>query len=91
MSSDLPHPRRAQPQTTPPRRLHSVPDLAPVFVEWLQGLPPGWVSDLPLSHVAQLLAFGNGVEHAQATFAVALLLTDLTHAHTSVFEQRTAA
>ncbi|WP_329406924.1 hypothetical protein OG563_33760 [Nocardia vinacea] len=35
----------------------------------------------------KLPALGNGVVSQQATYAVALLLTDLTHVHTSVFEQ----
>ncbi|SDN28252.1 DNA (cytosine-5)-methyltransferase 1 [Lentzea albidocapillata subsp. violacea] len=51
--------------------------LAPAFVEWLQGLEPGWVTALPLPRTAQLRALGNGVVPQQATYAVALLLTDL--------------
>ncbi|WP_223840469.1 hypothetical protein [Saccharopolyspora pogona] len=41
------------------------------------GLPPGWVTDLPLPRTAQLRALGNGVVPQQATHAVALLLNDL--------------
>lgn len=52
--------------------------LAPSFVEWLQGLEPGWVTDLPLPRTAQLRALGNGVVPQQATYAVELLLADLT-------------
>ncbi|WP_232285657.1 hypothetical protein [Saccharomonospora marina] len=51
--------------------------LAPVFVEWLQGLEPGWVTALPLPRTAQLRALGNGVVPQQATYAVGLLLDDL--------------
>ena len=51
--------------------------LAPAFVEWLQGLPPGWVTGLPLPRTAQLRALGNGVVPHQAAHAVALLLADL--------------
>jgi DNA (cytosine-5)-methyltransferase 1 len=51
--------------------------LAPVFVEWLQGLEPGWVTSLALPRTAQLRALGNGVVPHQAAHAVALLLTDL--------------
>lgn len=53
------------------------PVLAPASVEHLMGLPPGWVTDLPLPRTAQLRALGNGVIPAQATHAVTLLLDDL--------------
>lgn len=55
---------------------HGRPVLAPAFVEWLQGLEPGWVTSLPLPRTAQLRALGNGVVPAQAAHAVSLLLTD---------------
>lgn len=42
------------------------------------GLEPGWVTDLPLPRTAQLRALGNGVVPQQATYAVAMLLADLT-------------
>ncbi|WP_245960210.1 hypothetical protein [Prauserella flavalba] len=51
--------------------------LAPAFVEWLQGLEPGWVTGLPLPRTAQLRALGNGVVPQQAAYAVSLLLADL--------------
>ena len=51
--------------------------LAPAFVEWLQGLEPGWVTDLALPRTAQLRALGNGVVPQQAAYAVGLLLADL--------------
>ena len=37
------------------------PRPAPDFVEWLMGLPPGWVTDpnLALSYTQQLAALGN--------------------------------
>ncbi|MDT3395324.1 hypothetical protein RKE29_01440 [Streptomyces sp. B1866] len=44
------------------------------FVEWMQGLPPGWVTATPgLSRPAQLTALGNGVIPQQAEHAVRLL------------------
>jgi DNA (cytosine-5)-methyltransferase 1 len=44
-------------------------------VEWMQGLPDGWVCDVPgLSRNAQLKALGNGVVPQQATQALCLLL-----------------
>jgi DNA (cytosine-5)-methyltransferase 1 len=49
--------------------------LNPVFVEWMQGLPEGWVTDVPgLSRNAMLKALGNGVVPAQAELALRLLL-----------------
>jgi DNA (cytosine-5)-methyltransferase 1 len=49
--------------------------LAPVFVEWLMGLPPGWVTDTPsLPRSAQLKALGNGVVPQQAAAALRHLL-----------------
>jgi DNA (cytosine-5)-methyltransferase 1 len=38
---------RPAPFPTQPGR-HGRPVLAPAFVEWIQGLPSGWVTDLPL-------------------------------------------
>lgn len=49
--------------------------LSPAFVEWMQGLPVGWVTDVPgLSRNEQLKALGNGVVPQQAAHAVELLL-----------------
>jgi DNA (cytosine-5)-methyltransferase 1 len=49
--------------------------LSPAFVEWMQGLPNGWVTDVPgLSRNAQLKALGNGVVPQQAAMALRLLL-----------------
>ncbi|WP_230330093.1 hypothetical protein [Nocardia aurantiaca] len=81
---------RAVPYPTQPGS-HGRPVLAPVFVEWLQGLEIGWVTDLDLSRVAQLRALGNGVVPQQAAHAIALLLADLTHLHSGLSEEGTAA
>ncbi|WP_416484393.1 DNA cytosine methyltransferase [Streptomyces sp. CL12] len=44
------------------------------FVEWMQGLEPGWVTDTPgLGRPAQLTALGNGVVPQQASRALELL------------------
>lgn len=67
---------RAAPYPTQLGR-HGRPVLAPAFVEWLQGLEPGWVTDLPLPRTAQLRALGNGVVPQQAAHAVGQLLADL--------------
>jgi len=44
--------------------------LAPAFVEWMMGLPAGWVTDVGLSHTAQLHVLGNGVVPQQAFAAL---------------------
>ena len=49
--------------------------LSPAFVEWMMGLPAGWVTDVPgLSRNAQLKALGNGVVPQQAALALSILL-----------------
>lgn len=52
--------------------------LSPVFVEWLMGLPAGWVTAVPgIPRNAQLKALGNGVVPAQGAYAIAALLRQL--------------
>ena len=63
-----PAPRPTEPGRTGER-------LSPAFVEWMQGLPEGWVTDVPgLSRNAQLKALGNGVVVQQCALALRLLL-----------------
>ena len=53
--------------------------LSPGFVEWMQGLPAGWVTGVPgLSRNAQLKALGNGVVPQQAVLALSILLARVT-------------
>ncbi|MCN9240693.1 DNA cytosine methyltransferase [Streptomyces sp. RY43-2] len=48
--------------------------LSPLFVEWMQGLDPGWVTATPgLGRPAQLAALGNGVVPQQAAQALEIL------------------
>ena len=49
--------------------------LNPKFVEWMMGLPDGWVTGTSLSHTQQLKALGNGVVPQQAEHALKLLMT----------------
>ena len=49
------------------------PRLSPRFVEWMMGLPDGWVTGADIPRSAQLKALGNGVVPAQAALALALL------------------
>lgn len=49
--------------------------LSPRFVEWLMGLPDGWVTAVPgLSRNAKLRILGNGVVPRQSAYALSLLL-----------------
>jgi DNA (cytosine-5)-methyltransferase 1 len=66
---------RAVPEPTQPGR-HGKPVLAPRFVEWLMGLPDGWVTDpdLTVPRTAALRILGNGVVPQQAALALRLLL-----------------
>lgn len=53
------------------------PRLAAPFVEWLMGLPEGWVTspEIGLTRAQQLKALGNGVVPQQARAALTQLLT----------------
>lgn len=54
------------------------PQLSPAFVEWLMGLPAGWVTDVPgITRNEALKALGNGVVPAQAEAAIRWLLTQM--------------
>ena len=48
------------------------------FVEYMMGLPHGWVSDIDISWTQQLKILGNGVVPQQAYHALELLCEDLT-------------
>jgi DNA (cytosine-5)-methyltransferase 1 len=62
-----PHPRELAPR--------GGERLSPAFVEWMMGLPAGWVTDVPgLGRNEQLKALGNGVVPQQAAHALSLLL-----------------
>ncbi|MEU1883412.1 hypothetical protein ABZ470_39415 [Streptosporangium sp. NPDC020072] len=47
--------------------------LAPAFVEWMQGLTPGWVTDLGFSRRAAFRMLGNTVVPQQAIEALQVL------------------
>jgi DNA (cytosine-5)-methyltransferase 1 len=48
--------------------------LSPRFVEWIMGLPAGWVTDVPsLTRNQQLKILGNGVVPQQAAAALRIL------------------
>lgn len=55
--------------------------LSPLFVEWLMGLPAGWVTDVPgLSRAQQLKALGNGVVPQQAAAALSHMINTMERA-----------
>ena len=55
------------------------PRLAPPFVEWMMGLPPGWVTGIEgLSRAKQLKLLGNGVVPQQVYLALRTLLETLS-------------
>ncbi len=64
---------RPAPEPTQPGT-HGKPVLAPRFVEWLMGLPDGWVTHLPLPRTQALHVLGNGVVPQQAATALRHLL-----------------
>jgi DNA (cytosine-5)-methyltransferase 1 len=53
------------------------PRLSPAFVEFMMGLPDGWVCDTGIPRNAQLKALGNGVVPQQAALALSMLLPRL--------------
>ncbi len=54
------------------------PQLSPRFVEWMMGLPDGWVTDVPgITRNQALKALGNGVVPLQIAAALAWLLDAL--------------
>lgn len=59
--------RRPAPDPTVDSRLN------PAFVEWMMGLPAGWVTDCGLSRNNALRVLGNGVVPQQAAHALATL------------------
>lgn len=58
------------PPPTEPTGRGGVHRLSARFAEWMMGLPPGWVTDIPISRTEQLRAIGNGVVPQQAVAAL---------------------
>ncbi|MGV8972226.1 MAG: DNA cytosine methyltransferase [Rhodoglobus sp.] len=66
---------RPAPSPTEPTRKGGAQRLSPRFVEWMQGIPDGWVTGVPgVSRNDQLKALGNGVVPQQCAAAVRHLL-----------------
>lgn len=73
---------RVAPEPTAPTGRSGAHRLSSRFVEWMMGLPDGWVTECGLSRSAELRILGNGVVPPQATAA----LTEMR----AVFESRAA-
>jgi DNA (cytosine-5)-methyltransferase 1 len=69
VATGRPAPLPTEPGERTSRRLN------PLFVEWLMGLPEGWVTDLGLPRAQQLKILGNGVVTRQAAEGYRRLLT----------------
>jgi DNA (cytosine-5)-methyltransferase 1 len=51
--------------------------LEPLFVEWMMGLPHGWVTDVLTERSPSLHVLGNGVVPRQAAYAIKLLMDQI--------------
>lgn len=70
---------RAAPAPTVPDGRNGRHRLSPRFVEWMMGLPAGWVSDVPeITRNEQLKALGNGVVPQQAAAALIDCLKEIS-------------
>lgn len=61
---------------SPPDALDSEGKLNAEFVEYMMGLPVGWITNVGLSRAQQLKILGNGVVPQQAKYAIELLTSD---------------
>ena len=53
--------------------------LSPRFIEWMMGLPQGWVTDTDTTRAQQLRALGNGVVPSQASAAIKEMISWTPH------------
>ena len=67
------------PSPTEPTGRGGAHRLSARFAEWMMGLPPGWVTDIPISRTEQLRAIGNGVVPQQAVAALRDMKAELTN------------
>ena len=70
--------QRPAPEPVEPNR-NGNPRITGRFVEWLMGLPEGWVTDTPkLTRKAEFTMIGNGVVPQQAALALYRLTRGIT-------------
>lgn len=77
--------RMAPAPTIPSRREGGRARLSTRFVEWMMGLPDGYITDLNLPRAHQLLLLGNGVVPQQAALAVRTLIHTAKEAENARF------
>jgi DNA (cytosine-5)-methyltransferase 1 len=66
--------RREMHLQSPPNALDEAGKLNSLFVEYMMGLPKGWVTDCGLSRAQTLKMLGNGVVPQQAKLALELMV-----------------
>lgn len=66
--------RPAPDPTEPSERAKNGRRLNTVFVEWMMGVPEGWVTDSSLNRQAQLKMLGAGVVPLQGEMAIRMLV-----------------
>lgn len=59
--------------------------VSPKFVEYMMGLPAGWVTDVDVSKAQQYKILGNGVVPQQAYYALQQLLESDTHSDQDLY------
>lgn len=67
---------RSAPPPTEPNGRDGQYRLSPLFIEWMMGLPAGWITDTDIPRNAKIKAAGNGVVPQQAALAIRKLLSD---------------
>lgn len=72
---------------TPPNALDQDGKLNALFVEYMMGLPVGWVTDSGLSRAQQLKMLGNGVVPQQAELALQILCDAVHSPHNETLYQ----
>ena len=68
--------RREMHLQTVPNALDQTGKLNAAFVEYMMGLPSGWVTNIDISRAQQLKILGNGVVPQQAEYALELLTSE---------------
>jgi DNA (cytosine-5)-methyltransferase 1 len=63
--------------------------LNPVYVEYMMGLPKGWVTDLCLSRTQKLKMLGNGVVPQQAYYALKTICDPIHIPHSEIIGDAT--